>query len=672
MTSKSLYLILPFWVLVFAIYGCDNSKRNDIINHSIKEFLKNYNTDAVNDLMLKQADSIGKLVLLLPNSRGNREIIKDYINKTKAHKKYCDRLYDYAVEDRDSIDIANAYLLTGQYYLSNLVFDSAYYYYNQAEKLYLIKKDSLNISYTYYIKAYVLNKNGVYSEAEKQILKSIRYNTKEISIRRRHQQYFTIGDVFSGLGMYEDALHYYNQAFELLSDKTILSEESEAYINLSKTYLVDNVAKVYIKQEKYLKAKELLLEGIAKYINFNDVTSERYYAYLAISLASTKLKTNDYKGIHALLNEIIEIGKRNKNRIIIHKAELVLAEYYFVTGQVNLGFPLVERILEEVRSVGDFENQLKALELLISYDSDRSDQFFIEYIEISKRFKGEGNLIQNSFIRIKQEADSLNELNKTLLERNRLLSTITISLFVIVTIILLAYIYHLKIKKIGLIKMFQQDTEQYYNSIINVQKYLAVAKDRERKIIAKELNDGVVNRLFATRFTLMQLKKEEIDNHKDVLVNEVVEVEDYIRNISHSLVNEEGGKVQGFQQLLQELVLVQKRQSNIDFSILIDSKLDLESLDHRKRINIYRSIQEVLLNVALHSNASKCVVDIKLKTPVSFEIAITDNGTGFDTRSIKGGYGLPNVKERIEIIEGKLFVISKKGSGTKILFIIYF
>ncbi|WP_233445973.1 tetratricopeptide repeat-containing sensor histidine kinase [Myroides odoratimimus] len=580
--------------------------------------------------------------------------------------------YDYAVEDRDSIDIANAYLLTGQYYLSNLVFDSAYYYYNQAEKLYLIKKDSLNISYTYYIKAYVLNKNGVYSEAEKQILKSIRYNTKEISIRRRHQQYFTIGDVFSGLGMYEDALHYYNQAFELLSDKTILSEESEAYINLSKTYLVDNVAKVYIKQEKYLKAKELLLEGIAKYINFNDVTSERYYAYLAISLASTKLKTNDYKGIHALLNEIIEIGKRNKNRIIIHKAELVLAEYYFVTGQVNLGFPLVERILEEVRSVGDFENQLKALELLISYDSDRSDQFFIEYIEISKRFKGEGNLIQNSFIRIKQEADSLNELNKTLLERNRLLSTITISLFVIVTIILLAYIYHLKIKKIGLIKMFQQDTEQYYNSIINVQKYLAVAKDRERKIIAKELNDGVVNRLFATRFTLMQLKKEEIDNHKDVLVNEVVEVEDYIRNISHSLVNEEGGKVQGFQQLLQELVLVQKRQSNIDFSILIDSKLDLESLDHRKRINIYRSIQEVLLNVALHSNASKCVVDIKLKTPVSFEIAITDNGTGFDTRSIKGGYGLPNVKERIEIIEGKLFVISKKGSGTKILFIIYF
>ncbi|WP_233445972.1 hypothetical protein [Myroides odoratimimus] len=95
MTSKSLYLILPFWVLVFAIYGCDNSKRNDIINHSIKEFLKNYNTDAVNDLMLKQADSIGKLVLLLPNSRGNREIIKDYINKTKAHKKYCDRLYVY-------------------------------------------------------------------------------------------------------------------------------------------------------------------------------------------------------------------------------------------------------------------------------------------------------------------------------------------------------------------------------------------------------------------------------------------------------------------------------------------------------------------------------------------------------------------------------------------------
>ncbi|MEK6492631.1 hypothetical protein [Myroides odoratimimus] len=672
MTSKFLYLIIPLWVLVLVMYSCDNSKQNDTLNHSIKEFVKNYNADAVNDLMLKQADSVGMHVLSLPNSLENRELIKEYISKTKASKKYCDQLYNYAIDDRDSVAVANAYLLTGQHYFNNLVLDSAYYYFNQAQKLYLIKNDSLNISYTYYLKALVLNKNGVYAEAEQQILKSLRYNIKDMPMRRRYQQYFTIAHAFNGLGLYEDALHYYNNAFKLLLDKTMLLEESEVYINLSKTFLIGSVADVYIKQEKYSKAKELLLEGIDKYIDFNDITSERYYAYLAISLASVKLNTNDYNGVDTLLNSIIKIGEKNKNRIIIHKAELVLAEYYLLAGQEKLGFSLVEKTLKEVRSVGDFENQLKALELLISYDLDRSDQFFIEYVEINKRIKGEGDLTQNNFIKIKQEADSLNELNKALLERNRLLAIVTISLFVIVAISLLTYLYHLKIKKIGLIKMFQKDTEQYYNSIINVQNYLAVAKDRERKIIAKELNDGVVNRLFATRFTLMQLKKDEINNHKDVLVNEVIEVESYIRNVSHSLVNEEGGKVKEFQQLLNELILVQKRQSHVDFSIQIDSKLDLEALDHRKRINIYRSIQEVLLNVVLYSNASNCLVEFRYKNPISFEIAITYNGIGLDTKAMNNRSGLSSVKERIEIIEGKLFIINNKQNGTKVLFVIYF
>ncbi len=670
--SKSLYLIFSCCILVFFMTNCDGVKKNDLLHKTIKDYLNVYNPNAVDSLMLKKADSIGKLILLLPNSSSNRELIREYIATTKANKQYCDQLYDYAVEDNDSINIAQAYLLTGQHYLSTQLFDSAYYYFNKAEKLYLEKTDSLNISYIYYIKAHVLNKNGVYSDAEKLILQSISYNTKATSNKSRYQQYFTIGDVFSGLGMYDDALHFYEQAFNLLLDKTTILEESEAYINLSKTYLVDNVAKVYIKQKRYLEAKNLLLEGIGEYINFTDITSERYYAYLAISLAFVKLKTNDYKGVTALIDHSVDIGRKNKNRVIVHRAELVLAEYYFLTQQSKLALPLIERVLEEVRNVGDFESQLKALELLISYDLERSDIFFLEHLRISKMYKGEEGLVKNSFMRIKQEADSLSELNKLLLERNKLLSIISISLLVIISIGFFLYLYRLKIRKVGLIKMFQRDTEHYYNSVINVQKYLTLAKDGERTVIAKELNDKVINRLFATRFTLAQLQKEEIKIHKDILVNEILEVESYIRNVSHSLVNEDSAKVQDFKQLIIELIIVQNRRSDIDFSIEIDSKLDLEALDHRKRINIYRSIQEVLLNVVLHSNASKCVVYIKSKTPVSFEISIIDNGEGFESRLVKKGNGLSNVKRRIGIIEGKLFIISKKQKGTKVFFIIFF
>lgn len=648
-----------------AVSSCNKGKSdNYLLQNNISSFINTYDYFSADSLMNKKVDSVGKILMTLPNSRINRDLINQFIDITKGDKKYCIRLLEYSLSANDSTNIANAFMWTGDYYGRVLMHDSAYSYYCQAEDVYLTIKDSVRLSQVYYIKAVVLNKNGVFPEAEKQINISMKYNNEKTSFRRKYQQYFTLGDVFNGFGMYDDALYFYQQSIDILNTKEIEKELSKSAIDLNKVYLYSKISNIYSQQGKNRKAEEMLLGVVKNYVDLSNIHSERYYGYVAISLANFKMKQGKLSEVHTLLTEAINIGLKNNNRIIVHNAQLGLIEYYYITNQTDLATQLLNTVKNETQAIGDFTSQLKALELFIKYDKDVSPKYFREYVELTKLFKGEGNLVRSNFTKIKDETTLLKELNKSLHTRNRQLLFLGTTLFIVLGIALLFYIYRNRNVKIRLIKMFQRDTEQYYNSILNIQNYLNTAKDRERSNIARELNDGVLNRLFATRFSLMQLDDKAIQNNKSLLIEEIREVEHYIRKVSHTIVDEVSVEVQGFEQLLRELVMIQRKQSIIDFSIEFQSDLDLEILSYQKKISIYRCLQEVLLNVNLHSRASLCKIILKLKTPILLELEIKDNGLGFEQRIVKRGKGLLNIKERIELIHGKLFIASKQGRGT--------
>lgn len=669
--SRVLYFLVPILFIFVTISSCSKSRQEDYaLQDSLRTFINVYDYFSADSLELKKADSVGEILMTLPNSSVNRGLLNEFIIKTRGDKEYCDRLLEYSLNVSDSTNIANAFMWIGDYYGRVLMHDSAYSYYCQAEDIYLTTKDSVNLSQVYYIKAVVLNKNGVFPEAEKQIYSSIRFNNKKTSPRRKYQQYFSLGDVFYGFGMYDDALYFYQQSLDIIEGKDILMELSRSALNLNKVYLYSKISNIYSSQGKAHKAEEILLNITENYVDLSNVHSERYYGYVATSLADLRMKQGNLSEVHSLLTQAIEIGLKNKNRIIVHNAELSLIEYYYITNQAELAIPLLNTVKRETQNVGDFNSQLKALELFIKYGKDVSPSYFKEYAEINRLFKGEGSLVKSNFVRIKDETSLLKEINKNLNIRNRQLISFGIALFIVLAIVLLFYIYRNRDRKIRLIKMFQKDTEQYYNSVLNIQNYLNAAKDRERSNIARELNDGVLNRLFATRFSLMQLDDEAIETNKSLLIDEIKEVEQYIREVSHTIVDEASVEVQGFEQLLRELVMIQKKQSVVDFKIEFSTDLDLEILSYQKKISIYRCLQEVLLNVNLHSGASLCKVTLKLKTPILFEVEIKDNGKGFDGRIIKKGRGLLNVKERIELIHGKFFIISKQGRGTIFLFVV--
>jgi signal transduction histidine kinase len=82
---------------------------------------------------------------------------------------------------------------------------------------------------------------------------------------------------------------------------------------------------------------------------------------------------------------------------------------------------------------------------------------------------------------------------------------------------------------------------------------------------------------------------------------------------------------------------------------------------------IFRILQEILTNVARHSKASKVSITAKKKDD-SFMLEVSDNGVGFDMKSINNlnSLGLLGMKERALSIGGEIRIVSSPGKGTTI------
>jgi PAS domain S-box-containing protein len=84
------------------------------------------------------------------------------------------------------------------------------------------------------------------------------------------------------------------------------------------------------------------------------------------------------------------------------------------------------------------------------------------------------------------------------------------------------------------------------------------------------------------------------------------------------------------------------------------------------KIAVYRTIQELILNIGKHAEATKAKITLKVSHS-SIHIEVADNGVGMDLKTIKDdGIGLKSIKNKIRLLKGTLNVSTAPGNGTKI------
>ena len=204
---------------------------------------------------------------------------------------------------------------------------------------------------------------------------------------------------------------------------------------------------------------------------------------------------------------------------------------------------------------------------------------------------------------------------------------------------------------------------------------LLEAQENERKLVAKEIHDGISGDLAAIKICL----EERLHKMKDNPRKGEISLERLISAINDTLQVTRRISAHLRPSILDDLGLI----STIDWlcrrfekhhpQIHLQRRLEIEENDvpEQLKIVIYRILKETLANVAKYSAADQVQISL-VKFGNELQLRVKDNGCGLAIERINSetepmrGNDLSNLRDRAEICGGRLEIASKAGAGTAI------
>jgi signal transduction histidine kinase len=201
------------------------------------------------------------------------------------------------------------------------------------------------------------------------------------------------------------------------------------------------------------------------------------------------------------------------------------------------------------------------------------------------------------------------------------------------------------------------------------------AHEKERKLVAQEIHDSIGGSLASAKArvdnTISQVRQtnpettttlESISRILQAAIDEARRVQVALRP---SMLDDLG--------ILATINWFCREFESAYFEIHIQKEIDIkeEEVPDSLKIVIYRVLQEAMNNIGKHSRANTVGLSLR-KSGGSIELAIRDNGRGFDPAKVHShtgtarGLGLESMRERVEISGGEFRIDSIIGQGTTI------
>ncbi|MFO7890449.1 MAG: PAS domain S-box protein [bacterium] len=221
----------------------------------------------------------------------------------------------------------------------------------------------------------------------------------------------------------------------------------------------------------------------------------------------------------------------------------------------------------------------------------------------------------------------------------------------------------------------QQEVEErrhYQKELQSLASGISLVEERERRKIATYLHDQVVQNLVYSNLKLGQLGQMKVNTSQKNILKEVSK---YIRETIGDLRNltfeisppilYELGFIKAVEWLAQQY------QEQWKISVEVKSTSLSVPLDETKRVVLFQSVRECLNNICKHAQSEKNKIFIR-EQKNNLEVEIVDDGEGFNPEEVKlssasaHGFGLINIRERLEYLSGSLEIQSQPGQGTRI------
>lgn len=219
-----------------------------------------------------------------------------------------------------------------------------------------------------------------------------------------------------------------------------------------------------------------------------------------------------------------------------------------------------------------------------------------------------------------------------------------------------------------------EQSNRLQEQLRRLSRQILTAQEDERRVISRELHDVIAQTLTGINVRLSALKKEATTNTKGLetkiagtqqLVERSVDiVHQFARELRPAVLDDLG--------LIPALhAYMESFSARTGVHTRLTAVAEVEQLVAASKTVLFRVAQEALINVGRHAKAAETVVTI-VRSGEVIEMSVQDDGKAFNVarafRSIAGHrLGLLGMRERLEMVGGKLELQSSPGKGSTII-----
>jgi len=235
-----------------------------------------------------------------------------------------------------------------------------------------------------------------------------------------------------------------------------------------------------------------------------------------------------------------------------------------------------------------------------------------------------------------------------------------LALFIYGTILILTLI--------GIIVLFivihKQRTQKYKEALLHTR---IEVQEQALDWVSREIHDNIGQVLAIIR---MQLKSGLYDQNVQAMANQMNEASEHIgqcihdlRNMSHTL---NSGMVEkmGLKASIEKELSYFRSLHKLECNFICDTEPELTG---EQSLLLFRITQECLNNIVRHAKAKSVEISFN-HSGDSISLCIQDDGRGMNTNKSQEskGMGLANIRQRVSMLGGNMFIDSAPGKGTKI------
>ena len=222
------------------------------------------------------------------------------------------------------------------------------------------------------------------------------------------------------------------------------------------------------------------------------------------------------------------------------------------------------------------------------------------------------------------------------------------------------------------LKKVETELRDYQEKLRQLSIQLTNSEESQRRQLASQLHESVSQELFAAQLKLNALENSLNDSQYSDQVDEIREqIAASIRQIKVITYDLSPPVLYnlGLKEAVESLVKSVEKKYRQTIKARFSGQLDC--LEDELKFSVYRVIKEILQNAVKHARANFIDVVIE-KTNTHLKVVVIDNGVGFDVDSLSDGYhtadgfGLFDIREKINHLSGQITITSRPGSGTRV------